>query len=194
MYRRFVLLVVLFSMSVLSLAYAGFDEGKAAYERDDYATALKEFKTAAERGNAEAQFLVGVMYANGEGVPQDYTEAAKWYRKAAEQGYADAQRELAELHKGVPGVPQDYAEVVKWYRKAAQQGDAFAQMGLGARYAHGEGVPQDFVQAYMWFDLAAANDLKLAQAIRDQVAASMTPAQIAEAQRLAREWKPQGKD
>jgi uncharacterized protein len=190
MYRHLVLVVTLFSLSVFSLAFAGFEDGKAAYERDDYATALKEFKTVAERGDADAQFLVGVMYANGEGVPQDYAEAVKWYRRAAELGYADAQRELAELYKGVPCVPQDYAEVVKWYRKAAQQGDAFAQIGLGARYAYGEGVPQDFVQAHMWFDLAAAQDVKAAQTMKDQVAEKMTPAQIAEAQRLAREWKP----
>ena len=93
------------------------------------------------------------------------------------------------------GVPQDHAETVKWYRRAAEQGYTKAQYNLGVRYRDGRGVPRDYVQAHMWFSLAASRspldeDRDLAVQGRDAVAASMTPAQIAEAQRLAREWKP----
>ena len=68
--------------------------GGAAYDRGDYATALKEFRPLAEQGNADAQFNLGFMYENGLGVPQDYAEAVKWYRNAAEQGYAQGQANL----------------------------------------------------------------------------------------------------
>jgi len=193
MYKHLLSLMALFSLSLFSIAYAGLNDGKSAYEKGDYTTAYKEFKTLAEQGNAEAQYQLAQMYHDGEGVPKDYFEAAKWYRQAAEQGDAAAQVELAELYKGVPGIMQNYAEVVNWYRKAAEQGDAYGQIGLGARYAFGEGVPQDFVQAYMWFNLAAAKGSKPAQTLRDEMAEKMTPPQIAEAQRLSREWKPNRK-
>jgi TPR repeat protein len=94
-------------------------------------------------------------------------------------------------------VPQDYAEALKWYRVAAERGYANAQNNLGNLYAQGHGVMQDYVQAHMWFDLAAtriraSNTEGRALFIknRDVVAAKMTAAQIAEAQRLAAEWKP----
>ena len=90
---------------------------------------------------------------------------------------------------------QDYAQAVAWYRKAADQGYAFAQNSLGDMYADGHGVPQDYVLARMWFNLAASRATTAwlrpaAVKSRDDVAAKMTPAQIAEAQRMAREWKP----
>ncbi len=134
-------------MGLTAPAWAGFDEGTAAYQRGDYATALREFRPLAEQGAADAQFNLGVMYFKGRGVPQVHAEAVKWYRKAAEQGVAKA------------------------------------QYNLGHMYSYGLGVPQDQVQAHMWFSLADAGKH------RDYVASLMTPEQIAEAQRLAREWK-----
>jgi TPR repeat protein len=95
------------------------------------------------------------------------------------------------------GVPQDYEEAIKWYRKAADQGDASAQFNLGVSYEYGKGVPQDYVQAHKWANLAAARFLASqtefranAVKLRDFIAEKMTPAQIAEAQKQAREWKP----
>ncbi len=87
-------------------------------------------------------------------------------------------------------MPQDYVQAVPWYRMAAEQGNAGAQGNLGAMYANGNGVPQNYVQAHMWFNLAGAQGEKQAVKNRDIVAKRMTPAQIAEAQKLAREWKP----
>jgi len=81
----------------------------------------------AEKGNAKAQFDLGLKYDTGEGVRQDYAEAAKWYRKAAEQGYAEAQFNLGTMYDEGRGVRQDYAEAAKWYRKAKDQGVAGAQ-------------------------------------------------------------------
>jgi TPR repeat protein len=88
------------------------------------------------------------------------------------------------------GVPRDYAEAVGRWRKAAEQGTAYAQNSLGNMYYKGWGVSQNYVTAHMWFNLAAASGDKVAGTNRDKVAARMTPAQIAEAQKLAREWKP----
>jgi uncharacterized protein len=111
---------------------------------------------------------------------------------AAEQGDAEAQYSLGLMYDNSKGVPKDDAQAAIWYRKAAEQGDANAQVALGEMYASGEGVPQDYGQAHMWFNLAAADNLlhEFAGAKRDEVAAKMTPDQIAEAQRMAREWKP----
>lgn len=156
------------------------------YESSGFTSAAR----AAERGDADAQFSLGVMYHNGQGVPQDYMQAVSWYRKAAEQGHADGQYILALMYSEGEGVPQDYKQAVSWYRKAAEQGDARAQYNLGLIYSNGEGVPQDYVQAHKWFDLAAFFGNEVAAGNRDSVEALMTPAQIAEAQKLASEWKP----
>ena len=88
------------------------------------------------------------------------------------------------------GVSQDYAEAIKWFQKAAEQGHAVAKLHLGAMYAEGRGVPQDYVRAYMWFDLAKAQGEQKATEPLDMAARRMTPAQIAEAQKLARDWRP----
>ena len=90
-------------------------------------------------------------------------------------------------------MPQDYATARQWYEQAAAQGLADAQTSLGMLYEEGLGVPQDNVRTYMWYSLAAAHSIgasqKLAADRRDEVADRMTPAQIAEAQKLVREWK-----
>ncbi|MFZ2168120.1 MAG: tetratricopeptide repeat protein, partial [Methylococcaceae bacterium] len=83
---------------------------------------------------------------------------------------------------------QDYNQAVAWYRKAAEQGHAKAQFNLGVMYKKGQGVPQDYAQAYMWLNLAAAKGLENAVKTRDNLVKKLTPSQIEEGQRLAREW------
>ena len=146
-------------------------------------------KYLAEQGYLDAQYNLGGMYHSGQGVPQDYKEAAKWYRKAAEQDEPDGQLKLAEMYRKGHGVPQDYEEAVKWYRQVAEQDVRIGQFLLGRMYRKGHGVPQDYVLAHMWFDLAAAQGMELAISARDTTAAEMPHEQIAEAQRLAREWR-----
>jgi len=184
------ILVALLLLTLAAPAWAGWDEGVAAYERGDYATALREFQVLAEQGHAKAQNKLGLMYDDGQGVPQDYVEAVKWYRKAAAQDHATAQFNLGFMYDDGQGVPQDYAEAVKWYRRAAEQGHAKAQNNLGLMYDDGQGVPQDYVEAHMWYNLAASGlpPGEDRAKNRDIVAKLMTPAQIAEAQRLASEW------
>ncbi len=193
---RRILAGVVLSLMLTGAAAAGpLEDGWAAYRRGDYATAVRLWRSLAEQGNARAQHNLAGMYGDGQGVPQDDAEAVKWYRLAAEQGYATAQYNLGTMYYEGKGVPQDYAEAVKWFRLVG--GFAWAQHYLGLMYAKGQGVPQDYVQAHMWFNLAAsrfsASDAEkrdLAVKDRDIIASKMTPAQIAEAQRLAREWRP----
>lgn len=137
------------------------EDATKAYDQGDYKTAYRLYKQLAEQGHAPAQTNLGMMYEDGRGIPQDYTEAAKWYRKAAEQGWPT--------------------------------GQGF----LGALYIFGTGVPKDDVLAHMWISLAisglppTSEVRKSMRKIRKIISLLMTPAQIAEAQRLAREWKPE---
>ena len=123
---------------------------RAAFDRGDYATALRLLRPLANQGNAYAQSFLGFMYHNGQ------------------------------------GVAQNYAEAMKWYRLAADQGDAPAQSALGAVYADAH---RDYVSAYMWFSLSAAQGYQNGAINRDALGKRMTPAQIAEAQKRAIEWK-----
>jgi len=150
-------------------------------------THITAIRTMAEKGDAAAQSNLGVMYDNGEGVPEDDKEAVKWYRLAAEQGYAPAQSNLGVMYDNGEGVPEDDKEAVKWYRLAAEQGYARAQYNLGVMYANGEGVPEDDVQAYAWMNLAKAAGDKFADEAIPKLKARMTAEQIAEGQKLSRE-------
>ena len=197
-YLTFGLLILLISTSLAVTACdTQFKEALAAYYRGDYAKAYQLWKPMAEQGDARAQSNLGFLYENGYGVPQDFSEAVNWYRKAAEQGDATAQSNLGRMYNTGDGVPQDFGEAVNWYRKAAEQGLANAQYNLALMYAQGQGVPQDYVLAHMWFTIAASRfppsdgeKREKAEKNRDHAASLMTPAQIAEAQRLTREWKP----
>ena len=116
---RLAVLGALFVLALAVPAWAGFDEGVAAYKRGDYETALKEFRPLAEQGDAVAQTNVGTMYSNGKSVPQDHVEAVKWWRKAAEQGYADAQFNIGAMFNHGWGVPQDFVQAHMWFNLAA---------------------------------------------------------------------------
>jgi TPR repeat protein len=151
---RAALLAFALTLSAVPVAADTIDDAIAAHNRGDYETAERLFRPLAEQGDAVAQYNLGDLYHNGQGVPQDYAEAVRWYRMAAEQGYA------------------------------------WAQNNLGVMYKNGNGVPQDDVLAYMWLNLAVAQGNDDAKNNRDALAKRMTSEQIAEAQRLAREWKP----
>ena len=94
------------------------------------------------------------------------------------------------MYEGGLGVPEDYASAVMWFRRAADQGLKTAQWDLGLMYENGFGVQRDYVQAHMWYNLSATQGWAVAADARNKLERAMTPAQIAEAQGLAREWKP----
>lgn len=243
-------------------ATADFKIGSAAYLRRDYAAALRQFVPLAMRNHVFSQFLIGVMYTAGLGLPLDYAKAAKWFRLAAEQGHREARNALGDLHYFGKGMDVNYTEAAFFYRQAAEDGHAMAQNKLGALYAaglgvckdlalasiwyrksaelgyaeaqfnlaagyllgegvvknetegvkwftraaaqglaraqamlgscywFGNGVSRDLVKAHMWLSLAVDQGLADAPMYLKRVAQRMTPAQIEEARRLAREWKP----
>lgn len=120
----------------------------------------------------------------------DYETVLRISRPLAEEGKPDAQFMLGFLYAEGRGVPKDAAEAVKWYRRSAETGAAYAQHNLALMYAKGEGVPRDLVEAYMWCELASAQGGPDVIKSRDLLATILTPEQVAEAQRRAREWKP----
>jgi hypothetical protein len=130
-FRRLSILFVLLHLSVSGCAKTGsFEDGQAAENKGDYATALRLWRPLAEQGHATAQNSLGVLYAGGQGVPKDAAAAVKWFRLAAEQGYAGGQNNLGMMYANGQGVPQDSAEADKWFRLAAEQGLAEAQYNL----------------------------------------------------------------
>jgi TPR repeat protein len=137
-------------------------------------------------GNAIAGALEDCVTAYDR---QDYAAALQLCRPFAEKGDARAQTRLAGMYYNGQSVERDYAEAANWVRKAAEQGYAPAQAYLGIMYWNGQGVTQDAVLGYMWMNLAAAHEPD-AVGERDQAASQMTRDEIAEAQRLVREWRP----
>jgi hypothetical protein len=116
-------------------------------------------------------------------------------KERAAAGDPEAQFSLGKNYEaGRSGLKQDYAEAANWYRKSADQGNVYAQASLGILYHSGKGLPRDDVQSEMWLTISAEHapkdDRDTIVEMRDSVAAHLTPQQLAEAQRLAREWKP----
>lgn len=143
---------------------------------------------------ALAASCVGTAAANER---DDFSAATQHLNERAETGHADAQYELGESYDSGEGVPQDLGKAAKLYAAAAEQGHARAQFSLGKLYTIGLDIPQDYVQAYKWLQLAAegfspsdADERNSATRIRNSITSIMTPAQIAEAKSLVRQWKP----
>ena len=150
------------------------------------ASAAAQAAQSAEQRDAEASVSQGVAaYQRG-----DYAAALALFRRAADQGNAGGQAFLGAMYKNGQGVPQNSAEAVRWYRLAAGQGHAEAQHYLGSMHNAGRGVLRNYVEAYKWYALSAAQGDTKAGIDRDEVLERMTPAQIAEAQRLVAEWRP----
>jgi uncharacterized protein len=178
------------------------------------AEAVKWFRLAADQGMVAAQNNLADIYALGLGVPQNFAEAFKWYRLAADQSSSYAENVIGIAYEHGVSVPKDDAEAFRWYRRAANKiyerpGNTWIhspQYNIGVMYASGRGTAQDYVQALMWFMLAAASgDTKPPDPVagklvdtpkftaleqRDRLVALMTPAQIVEAEKLARDWAP----
>ena len=136
---------------------------------------IADLRARARRGQAEAQFQLGVCYRFGQGVSKDEAEALKWYLKAAAQGHEKAQYNVGVCYDAGTGVAQDHEEAARWYRKAAQRGHAKAAYNLAVDYKYGQGVARDDAEAFAWFDFAASRGEAVAAAARDELAEGMDP-------------------
>jgi TPR repeat protein len=190
--RQFSLIAAALVIWAAATADAGpLQDAQAAYDRGKYSVALDLWQPLAEQGDPDAQAGLGALYLGGYGIARDEAAAMTWFRKAAEQGHPNGQFSLASLYYG----RKEYGPAASWYRRAADQGNALAQIRLARMYAEGPGLARDDVQAFKWFAVAAARGADSyartnAAKGRDTTATKMTPAQVAEAERLLREWKP----
>ena len=146
---------------------------------------LSHWQRLAEKGSANAQFNLGAMYDNGDGVPENDAEAANWYHQAAGQGHVNAQFNLGVMYANGEGVAENAVEAASWYRKAADQGDYRAQYNLGVLYANGEGVPQSSSESYVWLNIAAMAGNKNLAIKRDRAADKLTTEELNLAQKRA---------
>ena len=145
---------------------------------------------AAEQGDTEAQFWLGVAYEQNWFGTIDHQEALKWHRRAAEGGDPDAQIELGQKYEDGESVEQNYKLAAEWFRRAAEHvpdlgGAGQGRNRLGLLYMEGLGVPLDYVQAYFWFSLNGPDGNTT------EAKTHLSPAQIREADRLVKEWKEQ---
>jgi uncharacterized protein len=161
--RRLVGIHEALAASAMARAMSSFAEGKAAYDRKDYAEALRVWRPLAEQGNVRAQTNLGNMYLQGQGVSKDPEQAGVWFRRAADLGHASAQYFLGELYSMGEGVPADDAQAFTWLRRAAEQGHAEAQYSVGEMYLLGDGVAKDEAQAADWMRRAAEQGVARAQ-------------------------------
>jgi hypothetical protein len=170
------------------------EDANDAYREKAYAKAAELWRPLAEKGDAEAQYSLGTLYAEGKGVEQNDATAFLWFQRAANQGVAAAQYNVGASYATGAGVGKSDVDAAKWFRRAADQGMAFAQLNLGLLYAAGNGVPQDDVEAYKWLELAFAGlppggpRMDVARAMTD-VSAKMTREQLIEAKQRQRAWQ-----
>ena len=163
-------------------------DGVRALYSGNYKVAYEKLKPEAEKGNAIAQYRLGQMYKLGYGFPKNDQKAINWFIKSAQLGNEDAQYELGILFSG--GKNKDYKLAVRYFRDSAENKHFLAQYRLGVMYREGKGVIQDYVYAHMWFNLAIAEEgnVDSTRKSTSDLEKKMTPEQIAEAQKLAREW------
>ena len=181
---------IILALIFVAPAVAGpFEDAVTARESRDDVTALRLFRPLAEKGDARAQYYLSLIIGRADAASNGSSEAFGWAKKAAAQGLSFAQYHVAVMYDGGVGTPQDAVEGAIWLRKAADQGNAEAQHALGIAYDQGRGVPQDYAVAHMWFNLAAARSHPAAAEYRNKVGERMSSAQLAEAQKMAREWK-----
>jgi TPR repeat protein len=155
------------------------------------AVPIQQLYKQAEKGDAEAQFNLGLLYDRGREVPKDKSEALRWYRLAATQGDTFAQNSLGDNYWEGTGVPKDEKEAARWWRLAAEKGFAPAQHSLGKILSvGGRGVPSDKAQAYMWILLSAAQGDEEAARQSETLSKQLTPAEVTNAKKQAKQWKP----
>lgn len=157
------------------------------YEQNqDYTNAALWLKKAALQGNRNAENTLGALLATR----QDYPDAVPWLQRAVKQGDPNAEINLANLYLHGYGVKVNGAAAAALFEKAARQGDAPAQLFLGQLYEKGEGVKQDYIAAYKWFKLAQMQRIAGADKELNKCSLSMTPGQIASAEKQAGQFQP----
>lgn len=174
---------------VAGLAVADYEAGVNAAFAGDFDTAYKEFSAAAEEGLDLAQYNLAILYFTGQGVEQDLKAAFEWTEAAAQQGHLAAQFNLATLYYDGQGVARDRDLGVEWFTRAAKAGHPDAAFVLAKMYEEGEHVPEDLAMAHAWAAMAAKNEHADGAALRDQIQAELSSAQLSQARRQFATWQ-----
>jgi uncharacterized protein len=184
-----VTMLTVFGLALSAAAAAGgYQDGRVAYDAGDFDTAMAKWAPAAESGDADSQYGMGLLYSEGIVVPMDDIEALKWFGLAAEQGHGEAQYKLGVIHANGWGVPMNEAEAMKWYELAAENGVTAAQVSLGTMYQNGFSVEQDKIKALMWFTVAVRLGDSDAGAHQEYLAERMPAEELAKADADVNAW------
>lgn len=189
--------VLLYSFS----AFAGFDEGKAAYDQKNWEQAIINLRPAAEEGDERAMIVLGNMYSNGYGVMQNYTEAMSLYKRAAEKNNTEAMTVIGAMYTSGLGVPVHLNTALQWFRRAALMGDQtgaffYATILYRGNKSDTDDIKSDFYNSYKWFKISAKagedrktrqSALILAELLTHK---GLSQEDAAKAEQEAVDWKP----
>ena len=197
MLLRFVL-IMFFIFSVASPAFAGFDEGKKAYDSKDWPKALAELKPLADKGDDKAMLLLGNIYSDGDGVPADYKKALEFYEHSAEKNNPIAMLAAAAMYANGIGAEKNTDKANRWFRTAAETGDQTGAFFYAQSFINDNPNP-DFYSSYKWFLIASqrGENKQLQEAAKDlaeRIArARLTSTEMLKAGKEAKEWQPPAK-
>lgn len=158
--------------------------GSMYEERGSYTNAVRWYQEAADKGDASGQFKLGLLHAQGNGVPRDVATAVKWFEKSAKQGFVGAQYNLGVCwENGIGTGSKNYEHALKWYKLAAEQGEPVAQKAVGVFYEKGYGVKPDLMEAYKWYSLASSAGFADGDTLRKNLTAKLKPEELVVAQK-----------
>ena len=189
MRKYLVSIAAILSLAFSAAAAAGtYEDGRAAYDVGDFEKAMAVWAPAAESGDADSQYGMGLLYSEGIVVPMDDIQALKWFGLAAEQGHGESQYKLGVMHANGWGVPMDENEAMRFYMLAAENGVTAAQVSLGTMYQNGFSVAQDKVEALKWFSIAVKLGDDDARVHQEYLAERMPPEELAKADAETNAW------
>jgi uncharacterized protein len=174
----------------MAMAHLRTIDGLEAHDRGDYAEALSKLEAGARAGDNQAFYNLGVIYAEGLGVPIDIKKAAVYFLGGAQRGSPLAAFNIANYYRKGTGVGKNYKKAAHWYHEAAMRGNYMAGHALAILYIKGQGVPRDLVEALAWIIPAAHASIMDINALDDGVrcASMMTKIEIAESDRRGRHY------
>ena len=188
--RRYIVsvLAIVSLLFTAAVAAGDYENGRAAYDIGDFDKAMALWAPAAESGDADSQYGLGLLYSEGIVVPMDDTQALKWFGLAAEQGQGQSQYKLGVMHANGWGVPMSETEAMKWYKLAAENGVTPAQVSLGTMYQNGFSVEQDKIEALKWFSVAVKLGDEDARFHQEYLAERMPAEELAKADAKVNAW------
>ena len=188
--RRYIVsvLAIVSLLFTAAVAASDYENGRAAYDIGDFDKAMAIWAPAAESGDADSQYGMGLLYSEGIVVPMDDAQALKWFGLAAEEGHGEAQYKLGVMHANGWGVPMSEAEAMKWYKLAAENGVVAAQVSLGTMYQNGFSVEQDKIEALKWFTVAVKLGDEDARVHQEYLAERMPAEELAKADAKVNAW------